>query len=75
MADYNSSKTSNKGLINYICYGILLVIILLIILTVFNMDLFMTYFSDMGTSSSFGAFIGRFGDYIVALFRHTFDMF
>lgn len=64
---------NKHGIGIYICYFILFIIVFLVFLTVFNMDLFSSYFKDISTSSSFGAFISRFFDYIIALLKHTFS--
>lgn len=70
----NSNKSPGVLIATYICWILLAIIVILVILTVFNMDLFMSYFDDIGTSKSFGAFLARFWDYIVAVFTHTFGI-
>lgn len=71
----NSGQSPLTKFATYLCWALLAVIVLLVILTVFNMDLFMSYFDDIGSSKSFGAFLARFWDYVVAVFAHTFSGF
>lgn len=70
----NRSNSSIKTIFSIIIYCILIIIGVLILLTVFNMDLFMSYFSNPGSSSDMGAWFARMGDYIIALFQHTFGL-
>lgn len=70
----NNNNSSSRSIVSTICYILLAIIILLTLLTVFNMDLFLSYFSNMGQSMSFGAFIARLGDFVIALLQHTFGL-
>lgn len=79
MSYYDSNAHSNyrsplQQFFIYLCYFILAFIFILIILTVFNMDLFMSYFGRIGLSNSFGAFLSTFIQYVIAVFQHTFGL-
>lgn len=75
--DNNNGYKSNSLRQTVITIGWIIIIFMLIIvlLTAMNMDLFMRYFQNLGSSTTFGAFAARLGDYIVALLKHTFGLF
>lgn len=58
----------------WFCYALLVIMVILLLLTVFNMDLFMSYFSRMSMSNDFGSFFSILLDYIIAVFTHTFGL-
>lgn len=69
-----NNQHEHKSFLTYLAYIFLIICILLLILMAFNMDLCISYFSHIGSASSFGAFIGRFGDLILAILKHTFNI-
>lgn len=68
------NSNNNKSVLTYICYLILFFIVLIVILTVFNMNLFISYFSRMNTTNSFGGFLSILVEYVVAVFKHTLGL-